>query len=162
MDKKSIFMVIFLIFVLIAVSGCVNYPGNVNKTISIKNYTGSGISLNYPSDWMVNNDTSYMILFNKNSGINTYLSIQVMLMSGGFTSKDAIPPGNFTKVSNGTRTIDNVTAHDVIYKSDLLMGGTTFFEKDGKTIIITYQAPLNEFEQEKVNFDTIINSIKLQ
>ena len=85
-----------------------------------------------------------------------------MFMTGGFTSNDTIPPGNFTKVSNSTRTIDNVTAHDVLYKSDLLMGGTTYFEKKGKTIIITYQSPLNEFEQDKTSFDTIINSIKLQ
>ena len=162
MDKKSIIPVILLISALVAVSGCVNYPGNGNNTTTIKNYTGSGISLNYPSDWNVNNDTSYIIVLNKNSGINTYISIQVMLMTGGFTSNDAIPPGNFTKVSNSTRTIDNVTAHDVLYKSDLLMGGTTYFEKKGKTIIITYQSPLNEFEQDKTSFDTIINSIKIQ
>jgi hypothetical protein len=162
MDRKSIIPVILLILALVAVSGCVNYPGNGNNTTSIKNYTGSEISLNYPSDWIVNNDTKYMILLTKNSGINTYMSIQIMLMSGGFTSNDAIPPGNFTKVSETTRTIDNVTAHEVTYKSDLLMGATTYFEKNGKTIIITYQAPLNEFEQEKTSFDTIINSIKLQ
>ena len=162
MDKKSIIPIVVLILAMVAVSGCVNYTGNGNNTTTVKNFTGGGISMNYPSDWILNNDTSGMILLNKMSGVNTQLTVQVMLMSGAMTTNEAIPPGNFTKVSNSTRTIDNVTAKEVIYKSDLLMGSTIFFEKKGRTIIIYYQAPVNEFDQEKANFDIMINSIKVQ
>ena len=67
---------------------------------------------------------------------------------------------NLSIVSNTTRTIDNTTAKEITYKSDLLMYGTITFEKNGKTFIIDYQTPINEFNNETSNFNTILNSIK--
>lgn len=103
-------------------------------------------------------------MFFKNSGTNTQLTIQTILQSSPDLSDESlIPPiGNITMVSNTSRTIDNTTAKELIYKSDLLMYGTTYFEKKGKTVIINYQAPINDFKNETANFDIIINSIKVQ
>jgi hypothetical protein len=163
MNNKSIIIpIIFLIIGLVAVSGCISTNGN--NTTSIKNYTGNGLSVNYPSDWTIHNDTEGMLLFFKNSGTNTQLTIQTILQSSPDLSDESlIPPiGNITVVTNTSRTIDNTTAKELTYKSDLLMYGTTYFEKNGKTFIINYQAPINDFKNETANFDIIINSIKVQ
>jgi hypothetical protein len=139
----------------VAISGCIS--NNSNNT-TIKNYSGNGISVNYPSDWTVHNDTGGILLFLKNSDTNTQLTIQTILETG---INPGIPPvDNLSIVSNTTRTIDNTTAKEITYKSDLLMYGTITFEKNGKTFIIDYQTPINEFNNETSNFNTILNSIK--
>ena len=160
MNNKSVFPIIFLILVLVAVSGCISNNGN--NTTSVKNYTGNGISVNYPSDWTLQNDTEGILVFLKNSGTNTQLTIQTILQTG-ISSEGMIPPiDNITVISNTTKKIDNTTAKDVTYKSNLLMYETIYFQKNGKTFIINYQAPTNEFNNETTNFNTIINSIKVQ
>ena len=99
-------------------------------------------------------------MFLKNSDTNTQLTIQSILQTG---INPGLPPvNNLTIISNTTRMIDNTTAREITYKSDLLMYGTLTFEKKGKTIIIDYQAPINGFKNETANFNTIINSIKVQ
>lgn len=157
MDKKLIVPIIILIFAIIAISGCTS--NNSNNT-TVNNYTGNGISVNYPSDWTVHNDTEGILIFLKNSNTNTQLTLQTILQTG---IDPGLPPvDNLTIISNTTRTIDNKTAKEVTYKSNLLMYGTITFEKNGKTFIIDYQAPINEFQNETSNFSTIINSIKAQ
>ena len=157
MNKKSMFPIFVLILALVAISGCVS--NNSNNT-AVKNYTGNGISVNYPSDWTVHNDTEGVLLFLKNSDTNTQLTIQTILETGIYPG---LPPvDNLIIVSNTTRTIDNTTAREITYKSNSLMYGTTTFEKNGKTFIIDYQAPINGFKNETANFNTIINSIKVQ
>lgn len=156
MDKKSIVPIIILILAIITISGCIS--NNSNNT-SVNNYTGNGISVNYPSDWTVNNDTEGILVFLKNSDTNTQLTLQTILQTG---IDPGLPPvDNLTIVSHTTRTIANKTAKEVTYKSNLLMYGTVTFEKNGKTFIIDYQAPINEFQNETGNFNTIINSIKV-
>jgi PsbP-like protein len=152
-----IFSIIFLILGLVAISGCTSNNGN--NTTSVKNYTVNGVSFNYPSDWTVINTTSDMIVLNKNSDFNTQLTIQILLTTGGLNNNNIIPPGNFTKVSNTTRTIDNVTANEVVYKSDQLMYTSIYFTKSGKTYIIMFQAPINNFEKEKNSLDIIVNNM---
>jgi hypothetical protein len=106
----------------VAISGCIS--NNSNNT-TIKNYSGNGISVNYPSDWTVHNDTGGILLFLKNSDTNTQLTIQTILETG---INPGIPPvDNLSIVSNTTRTIDNTTAKEITYKSDLLMYGTITF-----------------------------------
>jgi hypothetical protein len=153
-----IFPIVFLIIGLVAVSGCISNSGN--NTTSVKNYTVNGVSFNYPSDWTVINTTSDMIVMNKNSDFNTQLTIQILLTTGGLNNNNIIPEqGNFTKVSNTTRTIDNVKANEVVYKSDQLMYTSIYFTKNGKTFIIMFQAPLNNFEKEKNSLDIIVNNM---
>ena len=134
-----------------------------NSTASVKNFTVNGVSFNYPSDWTVSNTTSDMILITKNSDANTHASIQIMLTTGGLNNDNIIPEqGNFTKVSNTTRTINNVTAKEVVYKSDQLMFTSIYFTKNGKTFIINFQAPINNFDKEKTSLDTIVNNLTVQ
>lgn len=158
MNKNTIIPIMFLILALVAISGCISNNGN--NTTSVNNYTGNGISLNYPSDWTVHNDTKGILLFLKNSDTNTQLEIQTILQT---VPNPGIPPiGNITVVSNTTSTIDNTTAREVTYKTNLLMYGNIYFHKNGKTFIIDYQAPINEFNNYTAGFNTIINSIKVQ
>ncbi len=160
MINKNLIVPIVLLIGLVAISGCTSNTGN--STPSMKNYTGNGYSFNYPSNWTVNNDTDVLLIYS-NADSNTQTTLQVMLQSGGLNNENIIPTtGNFTKVSNSTATVGNVTANEVIYKSDLLRFSTVYFTKNGKTYIFNFQAPDNEFDKEKINFDTILNSFVIQ
>ena len=89
MNNKSIFPIIFLILALVAVSGCISNNGN--NTISVKNYTRNGICVSYPFDWTLKSNNEGILVFLKNSGTNTQLTIQTILQTG-ISSEGWIPP----------------------------------------------------------------------
>lgn len=167
MDKKLIIPIVFLIVGFVAISGCTN-SGN---STSVKNYTGNGFTFNYPSDWTVNvnpSNTSDIISITKNSEPNTSMTIQLMKNTGSDQTainlnKNTLVPSNWTKVSNSTLTINNITAYETTYTiAGQDKTSVVFFVKNGTSYIFTSQAPLSSFDNETKNFDVIINSFKLQ
>lgn len=160
MSKKSIVPIVLMIVALVAVSGCTSNTGN--NTTSVKNDTVNGISFNYPSGWTISNTTSDMILITKDSDTNTHVTIQTLLSTGGLSNNNMIPTGNFTKVSNTTVTVNNITANEVIYKDGQLQYATIYFSKNGKSYIINFQTPINNFDQEKKNLDIVVNNLTVQ
>ena len=157
MYKKSIIPIIFLVTMVVAVSGCTF----VNNGAPLKNYTGDYLNLTYPSDLILNNDTDGMIILLNTSNSNTQLTIQVLLQQSDLNDNNMIPPiSNYTKISSSTPIIDGVAANEITYKTNLLMCSSTYFNKNGKTIIINYQAPINDFNKVNTTYVAIINSIK--
>lgn len=167
MDKKLIIPIVFLIVGFVAISGCTN-SGN---STSVKNYTGSGYTFNYPSDWTVNvnpSNSTDIVSVVKNSAPIASLSIQSIKNTGSDQTainlnKNTLVPSNWTKVSNSTITIDNNTAYETSYTiagQDKI--SQIFMVKNGTTYIFTSQAPLSTFDNETKNFDVIIKSFKLQ
>ena len=177
MNEKSIIPIIFLIVALVAVSGCTN-SGTGNNT---KNYSSNGVSFNYPSNWTLENQTTVndTIMVNDMGSMNasrvtTSFEVQI-IPQNGLTEQAAIKQSNNTivptgweKISNNTLTIDNKTAYQRTYivndtnYNQTMRYSQIFFVKNGNIYSITLQAPDNTFDNVKSNFETIINSFKVQ
>lgn len=74
-----------------------------------------------------------------------------------------------TKISNNTLLIDGKTAYRDVYIFNNLWPPVIdqrieqiVFVKDEKTYLITFEVPNWDYSKEKQNFDTIINSFKVQ
>ena len=178
MNKKSIVPIIFLIVAFVAISGCTSNYGN---TSSVKNYTGNGVSFNYPGNWTLDNQTSGndTIMVTDMSSINgsrvtTSFEVQI-IPQNGLTEQSAIKqynntilPSGWEKISNNTLIIDNKTAYQRTYivndtnYNQTMRYSDIFFIKNGNIYSITLQAPDNTFNSEKSIFDIIINSFKVQ
>lgn len=75
----------------------------------------------------------------------------------------------FKKISNKTLTIDENTAYETIYAfnnpsifHEIIIIQQIAFVKNGTTYSLDFQTPNNEFNNEKPNFDIILNSFKIQ
>lgn len=73
------------------------------------------------------------------------------------------------KISNDTLTIDGKTAYEDVYTvndtqhfGELMRIHQIVFVKNDTTYVILLQAPDKNYDQEKSNFDIIINSLKVQ
>lgn len=165
-------LVIIAIIPVVLTSGCVN---NDNT----KNYSGNGISFNYPANWTVT--------FPDNSGTQTTFSIigfrdsmmegpqfQVNIMPSTESTQDVINNGQSflipggTIISNGTLKIDGETAYQTTYTyNDNSPNGLSRYEqigfvKNGKIYSFLFKAPDSDFDNEKPNFEMILNSFKVQ
>jgi len=165
MNKKSIIPIIFLIVAFVTISGCTSNNGN---TSSVKNYTGNGVSFNYPGNWTLDNQTS---------GNDTIMVTDMGSINGSrvTTEQSAIKqynntilPSGWEKISNNTLIIDNKTAYQRTYivndtnYNQTMRYSDIFFIKNGNIYSITLQAPDNTFDSEKSIFDIIIHSFKVQ
>lgn len=178
MNKKTIIPIVFLIVALVAVSGCTSNNGN---STSVKNYTGNGVSFNYPGNWTLENQTSgndtIMVtdLSSMNaSRVTTSFQVQIIPLNG-LTEQSAlaqfnntIHPSEWKKISNNTLTINDKTAYQRTYIANdtnynqTMRYSEILFVKNGNIYILTLQAPDNTFDSVKSKFDTIINSLKIQ
>jgi len=72
------------------------------------------------------------------------------------------------KVSSNTITIDGSKAYNDIFRSNsdddsvAMKFERIYFVKNGKTYLITFSAANKDFYKEKQNFDTVLNSFKVQ
>ncbi len=172
-------IIVILIFVVLT-SGCTSIDGfvkNVTNGNGNNSFSAYGVNFNYPSGWMAiaNNQTGgNSISVIKDSSFNgVQFNLQIM-NNNGLSEKGVIKqlentktPG-WKKIAHSTLTIDGKKAYkDVfIYKN----GDSTqnmrfeqvYFVKNGKTYIMLLQATDNDFENERPNFDTILNSLKVQ
>lgn len=172
----SIFLVILLV---VGTAGCTFQNFDFFDSNDTKNYTGYGVSFNYPGNWMVISDNATGIrdigVYKKeNSSLNpTQLNVQPMSTQG--MSKESVislyrntqTPG-WTKISENTRTIDGETAYEDVYEvndtvnfSELMRVHQIVFVKNNTVYLIIITAPEKDFDAEKPVFDMILGSFKV-
>lgn len=171
-----IFLVILLI---VGTAGCTFQDWNFFDSNATQNYTGYGVTFNYPGNWVVisENATGFRTISvykKSNSTFNpTQLTIQPMPNQG--MSEEAIMStygniGNqgWTKISDNNLTIDGETAYEVVYLvndtanfGELMRIHQIVFVKNNTTYVILLQAPDKEFDAEKQVFDEVLNSFKV-
>ncbi len=161
-------------------SGCTSVNElvkNIGNNSGNSTFSAYGVNFNYPSGWMAVADnqtrSNSISVINDSSFNGVQFNLQIM-NNNGLSEKGVIKqlentktPG-WKKISHSTLTIDGKKAYkDVfIYKN----GDSTqnmrfeqvYFVKNGKTYIMLIQAPDNDFENERSNFNTILNSLKVQ
>jgi len=182
-SRKYIGLIIILILAFLVLSFSADNISNIANSNNIKaynsttnTYSGNGISFNYPSDWLVqtdNPDGNKVIMVVSN---NTTFQVSISTNPQGMSDQEAITaiqtstnPSGFQKISNNTLKIDGNTAYETTYT---INNPTIFPEittdqqialvKNGTTYSLDFQAPTNDFNNEKPNFDIILNSFKIQ
>jgi len=153
--------------------------------MSTNNFVGYGVSFNFPSDWNLTTDNNG---FDSSQGIIITVSpneendeaplFEVLIMPNqGMSDQDAINaaintstnPSSWHLISNKTTTIDNNTAYVNTFTVDDPADFTENMTleqmnivKKGNTYTLMIQTPVNDFNNNQANFNTMINSIKIE
>ena len=178
-SNKYMGVTIGVLTFVILTSGCISIDNFMGSFInsSTKTFSGYGVSFEYPSSWYVypdNTTANNMIMVTKEVGFNN-VQFQVQIMPNNGMSergtvnqiKESYTPG-WNKVTSNTLIIDNKTAYEDIYTvndthfSKLMRMSQIILVKNNKTYLILLQAPDNEFDKEKSNFNVILESFKAQ
>jgi hypothetical protein len=176
----KVYVPIFLLILLVVgTAGCTFQDFNFFDSNATKNYTGYGVTFNYPGNWMVisENATGIRTISVSKKANSTFSPTQVTIqpMSDQGMSEEAVislyrnmqTPG-WTKISNNTLTIDGVTAYESVYRvndtqnfGELMRMHQIVFVKNNTVYVILLQAPDREFDSEKPVFDMVLNSFKV-
>ncbi|MBU4534579.1 MAG: hypothetical protein KKF16_01840 [Euryarchaeota archaeon] len=172
-----------LICLVVLTSGCISmedltsgYLSGDNLTNSTGQITAYGVSFEYPWGWFANADNTTgdnVITASKEFGFNN-VQFQVQIWNNNGMPEDRAvnqlremnSPG-WEKISSNELVIDNKTAYEDVYLvndthfSKLMKISHIILVKNDKTYMMLLQAPDNEFNSERVNFDIILNSFRV-
>jgi PBP1b-binding outer membrane lipoprotein LpoB len=175
---KKYFLALLVLFAVVFASGCTSNTDtqdNQTKTLSQNN-----ISFSYPGTWVIAdsqaNDTIAAVAdpssVNAQTGLaQTVVTVQIQNLTGTFDSMYAdnynslFSNSSYQRVSEGNLTVNGNTVLENVYTVD--SDGTTLKQraiwiKDNKKVyVILCSALLSQFDNEKQNFDMIINSFKI-
>lgn len=178
MQKTYIGLIIGFLVLVVSSSGCISIGELVtNLNNGNSTYSGNGVSFNYPSNWQLfqNNATgpTFSVSVFKDNSTNSP-GLQLYIMHTNKSNQDIINNmrntvvPNGTMISKGTLKIDGNTAYQVTCidnsngpTKNMRLEGISF-TKNGKMYSFLLQAPNNDFDKEKSNFDIILNSFKVQ
>lgn len=176
--KKYPFLVIAILVFVVSVSGCVSNEDQKNVTT----YSQNGVTFNYPSSWQVANTTSPNAVVavadpktvNTQTGSPTTLVVIQKVNTTGSdlqtaynanyanffndTSKQRVSEGNITV--GGMEAIENIY---IVNESGIQKEmRAIWLTRNNEIYVILCSALQSDFESEQSNFDTIINSFKVQ
>jgi len=182
-SRKYIGVIIILILSFLVLNFSASNISNIANSNNIKvynsttnTYSGNGISFNYPSNWNLqtdNLDGNNAIIVVSN---NTTFQVSISPNPPSMSDQDAIiaiqsssNPDGFQIISNNTLIIDGNTAYETTYTvnnstifPEIMTDQQIAFVKNGTTYGLDFRAPINDFNNEKPNFDMILNSFKIQ
>lgn len=176
--KKHAILVIAILALVIFASGCTT-GGNNTST-----YSGNGVSFNYPASWQQLQTSSQITLVsvgdpksadNSTGSVNTLVAVQKTALPNGNSLKQvydntyaqfAAQEASFKTISDTTTTVDGTTAyvntHTVDVRGVQKKEKAVWFEKNGSAYVILCGSLPADFDSQQANFDTIINSFKVQ
>lgn len=175
--KKHILIILFILALIVAISGCTSQKQN--------NYSSNGISFNYPNNWkeIPNVQTSFAIVAvgdpdsvdQATKKVNTVVIVQKIPLPSGTTLKQtydsnyarlAAQDPSYTVISQTTRTVDGTTAYINIHTVNVdgvqKQEEAVWLEKNGNIYVILCGTLPPVFDSQQANFDMIINSFKIQ
>lgn len=184
MKSRISIVILILILVSVGISGCIGTNSVQNKTFS-----NSGISFQYPGNWSNNvtlnwtsgnaqnetigklgngnvtlailymNNTTQPLLISYDIGTLTYFAVQSWKSEGN----------NTNVLSNTNRRIGNNTVGEIIYTSQDPVSNVLYkyyyviTGEQGKSVyVLRFGAPESDFAQYYDQFQSIVNSIKIQ
>ncbi|MBU4534720.1 MAG: hypothetical protein KKF16_02550 [Euryarchaeota archaeon] len=169
---------LLVIFLLVFTAGCTsNSDSQTNET---KTLNQNGVSFDYPGTWVVAtskaNDTIASVAdpssVNAGTGFaETLVSVQRINRTGTFSSMydqnyaTLFNNSSYQRVSESNITLGNVQARKNVYTVDdnglLKQQRAIWIEDNNQIYVILCSALLNQFENERQNFDLIVNSFKI-
>ncbi|MBI5679945.1 MAG: hypothetical protein HZC47_03500 [Methanobacterium sp.] len=175
----GILLIIFLFIALLVynISNNTNFGYNTNNIFntndsSIKTYSANGVSFNYPAIWKIEENNEYgsnmIYVFKNRSSYSTMAIIQITHNPMGLTDQDAWDliqnsenPEGTKQISNQTITFDGEKAYEQIFVGDSMKQQYITFVKNENTYSLVFQAPEKDYNNQKPNFDIILNSFKV-
>ena len=177
--------ILILIFVVYNLTSTPNDYKITSNNMSTNNFVGYGVSFNFPSDWNLTTDNNgfdssqgIIIMVSPNEENDEAPLFEVLIMPNqGMSDQDAINaaintstnPSSWHLISNKTTTIDNNTAYVNTFTVDDPADFTENMTleqmnivKKGNTYTLMIQTPVNDFNNNQANFNTMINSIKIE
>lgn len=180
---KKYLLILILISAVILASGCINNgnqtSGNAgNKT---KTFSGDDISFEYPASWQTiasqARDSLIAVGDPKTADGNGQTQVNVVVQRiaqpqnetfaqyytdtyAQFASQNM----SFVPISDGTITINGVSANENVYKvnsGEMKQQRAIWIQKNGRIYIILCSAPVSEYNNQQANFDSIVNSFKI-
>jgi hypothetical protein len=183
---KYITAIIILILAFLVLSFSADNISNIGNSNNITSYnsttntySGSGVSFNFPTSWNV--QTNYgsetdILLFNNDSSETPSFQLSIMPNPIGLSDQDTLdslqniqPQSGSQEILNTIIKVDGNTAYENIYTfNDPSISTVTMtdqqvaFVKNGKTYILDFMAPTTDYNNEKQNFDIILNTLKIK
>ncbi len=144
-----------------------------------KTYSANGISFNYPSKWIIDTETQDGIEFiDGMSGYNQdspQFQVEICPNPHDMTDQDAIEsiyntefPSGFKIISKQISTLNGNKAYGMVliindkHYTETMENQEINIVKNHKTYTIDYIATLKDFNNEKINFNVITKSLKIQ
>ena len=153
---------------------------NSNESVTMLSMSKGGVTVNYPSNWVVSQATSNnsVIAISKESAVDNLEVGQVNIhvekkeFSGDFESfvnksyTNIQADSAFDLVSSGEVSINNEKALEYIYTSSANTGvvkqhKALWFERGNQAYVIMYSAPIDKYEANLPAADYIIEQIKI-
>jgi hypothetical protein len=181
-NRLGIIIIICFLVLILVIYTSTSSPNDYKITahnVSTSNFEGYGMSFNYPSNWNLTTDGSQglTILVSPNFQNNEAPSMTISTMQNpqGESYQDAIntvtappPDPTYHLISNKTTTVDNITAYinyftvdDPAHYTQNMTLEYVYMVENGTTYTLIVSAPLNEFNNDQANFNTMINSFKI-
>jgi hypothetical protein len=184
MQKKYIGLIVIISIIVILSVGYITATmfGLIGTKVNMQGntYSGNGVSFDIPSDWQVykvTQGTSTNINIVKPNTNSTQITIAIAPIPKEVSNQELIDSikdpvnegyGNWVKISNNTISINGNTAYENTYnvtnspqsKEPLIIKEIDFIN-NGYTYGFSFQAPVNEFNNEQNNFNITLNSFKI-
>lgn len=152
---------------------------NSNESVSMQSISKSGVTVNYPSNWVLSQATSNnsIIAISKQSSVDNLEIGQVNIhvekkeFSGNFNSfvnksyNNIKADAAFDLVSSGEVLVNNQKALEYIYTSTASSGvikqhKALWFERGNEAYVVMYSAPIDKYEANLAAADYIIEHIQ--
>ena len=180
LQTKYIGLILGVLVLVILVLG--SMIGNTTNVNVINNrYSGNGVSFNIPSNWKVSkvvSESNTNININKNNPKDgTSITVAISPNPKGMSNQDIInmiqnptnQEGVWEKISNSTIVIDGNIAYENNYIvtndsnqfNQTMKEQDVIFIKNGNIYGLIFDAPVQNFDQEKSNFNITLNSFKV-
>lgn len=189
MSKVKIIGVLVII-VLVAVfgyfilgnvfSGSSSVVGSNNGTVNMLSATKGGVSVEYPSNWVLSNSTSNnsIIAVSKQGSVDgskigqVNINVEKKEFNGTFDSflnktyTNIGADSSFQLISSGELSLDGQKASEYVYTSKAADGSTRqhkaiWFEKNNFAYVVMYSAPADQYELNLPAAEYIIQHIKI-
>lgn len=153
---------------------------NSNETVMMLTMSKGGVTVNYPSNWVLSQSTSNssVIAISKKSAVDNLevgqvnINVEKKQFTGDFNSfvnksyTNIQADSAFDLVSSGEVSINNESALEYIYTSSsnngvLKQHKALWFEKGDQAYVIMYSAPIDKYEANLAAADYIISHIKI-
>lgn len=154
--------------------------GNSNETITMLSMSKGGVTLNYPSNWVISQSTSNcsIMAISKESSVDSLevgqvnINIEKKEYTGDFdtfvnkTYTNVQADEAFDLVSSGEVSLYDERALEYIYTSSSSNGvvkqhKALWFDRGNEALVIMYSAPVDKYEANLAAADYIIQHIQL-
>ena len=178
MKKRLLIIKLTLLLITVSLSGCLNsYDGDKLSGLGYSN-TDYGFGFDPPIGW-TSDESGLMgtiVIFYGPTEDN--FTVNIVVTAGKLENEETLSGSidetidyyknyftNFTLISSNSRTINDMPAHEIIYTYIQgvynLKQKQVLVEKNRKTIILTYSASINSYDNYLNDFEQSAGSIEI-